>query len=438
MFYKISFLICFSLFCQGQTLLFKGIISSNEQEPVSYASIQIPSAGIGAMSNELGEFEFYLPDSLKDLSIRISCIGYESKNISIVSILQGLNEGAEFDVRLAKSPINLESLTVLESKVGAEELVRTALKSIPANFSKKPFYLSGFYREHSIENNVYKHLLEADFSVFDFGINTSVDRTRIEVNELRKSDLNGTNSLFTKFLKALFNKQNNLVNAYAGMYERTYRNEGKSKTENTSNNLFEWYNFKLSQVIGEEERVFVIDAIPTIAQGKQGVIAEFHRFFIQENTKKILRHEVYLGPQGYFESFLGNDAFPYQNNYPLLFERSIYQYNDNSGKLYPSFIQHIKYKGDHHFETHSIFFYETVTKKEGFQRIKRKYVQRKEEYLHEQDFEYKPSFWNNYNMIALNPLNSKISANLEENASLEDQFIKNGATPTSKKWWKIW
>ncbi len=58
------------------------ILDAETKKPISYVNIGIPGSNIGTVSDSLGYFSFTYKDSKLNDTLRISCIGYESKNIN--------------------------------------------------------------------------------------------------------------------------------------------------------------------------------------------------------------------------------------------------------------------------------------------------------------------------------------------------------------------
>jgi hypothetical protein len=58
----------------------KGVLlDSANKQPVEFANIGIVGKGIGTVTNDKGEFNFTLPDSLSNEKIKVSMIGYKTK-----------------------------------------------------------------------------------------------------------------------------------------------------------------------------------------------------------------------------------------------------------------------------------------------------------------------------------------------------------------------
>lgn len=118
----------FSLLAQKNL---QGLIIDNEtQKPVEFANIGIPNKGIGTVSNEKGIYSMVIPDSLSNHVIRISMIGYDTKNISIEE-LQKLKT-----LSLTPSNTTLNEVTVSAKKTKIKIVGNdTRTKTVSAGFT---------------------------------------------------------------------------------------------------------------------------------------------------------------------------------------------------------------------------------------------------------------------------------------------------------------
>ena len=52
-------------------------------------------------------------------------------------------------------------------------------------------------------------------------------------------------------------------------------------------------------------------------------------------------------------------------------------------------------------------------------------MEKKDVRLYEQEFDYNPDFWQNYNILLANPIQEKTKKDLEKEKALETQFKEN-------------
>jgi len=111
--------------CRG--VLFDSITS----QPVEFANIGIVGKGIGTVTNEKGEYNFFLPDSLINCDIKISMIGYKSKNF------KAKNFASLSKVMMTQDPAMLQEVPVAVKKSVVKVLGNnTTSSAVSAGFKK--------------------------------------------------------------------------------------------------------------------------------------------------------------------------------------------------------------------------------------------------------------------------------------------------------------
>ena len=99
----------------SQEIVINGIVTDSIGNPIKYSSIGILNKTIGTVSNENGTFALRVNKTMKQDTLRISCLGYQSKDLLIKQILNKTN--APLNVQL-KSLINeLEEIIVTSKKI---------------------------------------------------------------------------------------------------------------------------------------------------------------------------------------------------------------------------------------------------------------------------------------------------------------------------------
>ncbi|MEI8135831.1 MAG: carboxypeptidase-like regulatory domain-containing protein, partial [Bacteroidota bacterium] len=107
------------------------LLDSAYSQPIEFANIGIVGKGFGTVTNDKGEFNFSLPDSLANSPIKLSMIGYKSKTLS----LQKLSELGK--VKLSQCATNLNEVSVAVKKTKIKILGNdTKTKSMTAGFTK--------------------------------------------------------------------------------------------------------------------------------------------------------------------------------------------------------------------------------------------------------------------------------------------------------------
>ena len=129
--YLILFL-CFSLAglnIQAQTVC-KGVLrDSTTNEPIEFANVGIIGKGIGTVTNEKGEYNFTLPDSLLKEWIKVSMLGYKARTFAA----SGFQKQSEVKLSQNATQLNEAVVSVKKTKVKIAGN-NTRSKSVSAGF----------------------------------------------------------------------------------------------------------------------------------------------------------------------------------------------------------------------------------------------------------------------------------------------------------------
>lgn len=155
----------------------KGVLlDSTTNKPIEFANIGIVGKGFGTVTNENGEFNFAVPDSLTGFPIKASMIGYKSKTQTLTAInskekivlAQALTNLNEVSVSAKKTKVKIlgnDTKTThvtagfVKNTLGAELAIKLNIKA-PKTHLKK-FYLN--IARNSIEKPIFR------FNVYNKG-----------------------------------------------------------------------------------------------------------------------------------------------------------------------------------------------------------------------------------------------------------------------------
>jgi hypothetical protein len=101
----------FSSAISSQTLIKCRLLDSVSKEPVQFANVGIVSRAFGTVTDEKGEFTLNIPDSLANQKIRISLLGYKTKDITVRSLAE------KTSLFLSSASYNLNEVAVKPHKV---------------------------------------------------------------------------------------------------------------------------------------------------------------------------------------------------------------------------------------------------------------------------------------------------------------------------------
>lgn len=112
-----------------QTLCKGRLIDASTRLPVEFANIGIVGKGIGTVTNENGEYNFSVPDSLLNETLKISMIGYKSESLRVKEFQK------QVEIKLSQSATVLNEVAVSAKKTKFKILGNdTRSKSVSAGF----------------------------------------------------------------------------------------------------------------------------------------------------------------------------------------------------------------------------------------------------------------------------------------------------------------
>ncbi|MGE4290534.1 MAG: carboxypeptidase-like regulatory domain-containing protein [Salinivirgaceae bacterium] len=410
---RFLFLLFFSLplWLYSQELFeIKGVVSSNADSlPMVYAHIGIPSHGIGTVSNIYGEFRLQIECEKSD-SLQISYLGYKTIKRPVVELLKDtVFYLEEFDVAM-------EQINIIPQET-LKDLVKKAIKAMPRNYASKLHYAKGFYREtqYSKSTNEFTRLLEVAFNMQDRGINSDRNNIRLMIDQIRKSDNHSEVTLFSKVLSKMFPEGSN------GLYMtltfnpiRRYHYQKNSASDNVLKSLLKdtATTLVLERIVETDNAKFYEIGFTTYTKWNK----VFGTLIINESDYAIVKIETLYNSIFKEDLEIFNFTAEYKKfdsrYYPIyiLHKRVADQRLDNNG---------VSTIG---FSINKIIFTDYYFKKSDFNRIKQKFDLTKEGDIYNYDGVYNPDFWENYNMLIKEPIQSKVIDDLSKTRKLSKQF----------------
>ncbi|MDR1369824.1 MAG: carboxypeptidase-like regulatory domain-containing protein [Dysgonamonadaceae bacterium] len=171
-------------------------------EPLPFASVVLNESTIGTVANQNGHFALKIPDSLKQNTVRISYVGYESKDIPVELMTTG-----NMDILLNIRIVSMQEVIV--HIVNPLKVVNEMLEKRPENHPVKQSVFTAFYREGVDYKNGFVNLTEAVFNIYKQPFTSKRDDL-VKLLKMRKiSNKNISDSILLK-LKAGINASLNL------------------------------------------------------------------------------------------------------------------------------------------------------------------------------------------------------------------------------------
>ena len=175
-----------SEFIQGK------VLDSITNEPISFAFIILNQNKIGIVANEEGDFKINVNSKFLSDTLKISCIGYQTKLIKF----NELNSNSFNNIFLSHSLTELDEVKIvaLKKKINSKALIKKAINNIRANYSVEPFTYVSYYREYQKKDFEYLNLNEAIIHTKDYGFDTYSSDSEIRLLDFKKdTNLNRIN-----------------------------------------------------------------------------------------------------------------------------------------------------------------------------------------------------------------------------------------------------
>ncbi|MDR0395247.1 MAG: carboxypeptidase-like regulatory domain-containing protein [Tannerella sp.] len=171
----------------------KGSFTDHETgKPVPFVAVGILNSTVGTISNQDGDFQLTLPDSLRQHKMRFSHIGYESMDLELA-----LLKDETLDFALKPQLVPLQEIVVKYTHPA--QWLKEMLDHRPVNYSFTPVYLTSFYREGIEHRRENIDLTESVLQVYKTGYDKDAasDQTKL-IKKRRFVNRQKTDTIFPK------------------------------------------------------------------------------------------------------------------------------------------------------------------------------------------------------------------------------------------------
>ncbi len=403
------------------------VLNDSTDTPLLYANVAIKGYPIGVSTNEAGEFSFHVPVENNNDTLIVSAIGYKSYECAV-------NEIPQIDsmvIFLKEQIYELQNVIVFPEEQ-LKEIIRNVTKNIKKNYPKRKCLLNVFYRELVLKDKSYTRLIEAAIDIQKPGINSEIGNF-VRINELRKSN----NYIEYNWKSKLFNKINGERNQmYSVLATDIIKHHDKSYTTKHifTNDFIKNYDFVLENVtMIDSVRIFEIRFFDKKFYGELGGsfnAIENHRISVREDNYAVIKYTFKFQ---FVKNFEKLKTVNFEDN--CFVSHSVY-YKEFKGKYYPYLFDYMSLviakfadkntgKGKQYTKA-TLLINNIITKRSEYEKVKEKFSSPKDVELYKQDYKYNKAFWDNYNIIQLNPLYKQVKTDIEKEKTLEEQFINNG------------
>jgi hypothetical protein len=139
------------------------IVGAADKQPLPHINISIERKGVGTATNTAGLFVLRIPVENMNDTLKISCIGFKTKQLPVASLKNDEN----LTIVLESTSTELKEVKI--TYYDAEKILRKAIDRIPDNYINHPHVLRGFYRMYTFNDAQPLQLSEAVFDVYNYG-----------------------------------------------------------------------------------------------------------------------------------------------------------------------------------------------------------------------------------------------------------------------------
>ncbi len=143
---------------QDNSVITGQIINGEDKEPLPFASIRLKNHPIGTISNENGDFDFYIPKSKRNDTLTISFIGFNNYEVPIANINRKL------EIVLTPSSNVLDEVILTEKD--PLDYIKKALERLAENYPQNEYQSIAYYRQKFIENGAVINKEEGVFKTY--------------------------------------------------------------------------------------------------------------------------------------------------------------------------------------------------------------------------------------------------------------------------------
>jgi len=412
----------------GQDIIIKGyVLDKSTNSPLIYTNITIKGFPIGVSTNEMGEFSFHIPVKNNNDTLSISAIGYKSYEC----IISDITRTDSLVVLLEEQKYELDNVIILPVEE-LKEIIRNVTDNIKRNYPKRRYLLNGFYRELVLKDNEYTRLIEAAIEIQKKGINNPLEDL-LRINELRKSNSFVEYDWKSKLFKIIHGERNQLYNLISkdiiNYHDQTFTTKNILTEEFVANYDFILDDIKLEDSVKIYKIRFFDKKYYNEYEGDFSAIGN-HWIYVRENNFAVTKYEYK------YQIVKMSDRYKTVNFEDNCIRSHSVSYKEYQGKYYPYLFEATSVimakgadentgKGKQYMKT-SLLINNILTRRNEYDKIKEKFSSPRDVDLYHQEYKYNPEFWESYNMLKLNPVYTQVKNDLEEEATLEEQFKKNG------------
>lgn len=367
-------------------ITFRGkVIDRDEKVALPYSSIFILRKNIGTVTNNDGEFELKIPESMSLDTIIVSCLGYRQHLQSIAEITD-----KNYTISLDQTSVLLKEIKV--TVINPQDIISKIIAKIPLNYSRDVEIMTSFYREVLKQDRQYIDVAEALIEIRKASYDNSYAQDKTRVIKGRKG-LNVEPFHFVDF------------KIQGGPYYITRLDVVKTLDSFLDPEFRDYYKFSLKEIIEVENRdTYVIQFKP---KEKVDYPCYQGKLYVDMSSFALVQAEFSLSRSGLKfanESLIKKKpksfyVRPVSVNYRVSYRRANNKWHLSTAQANINFrVRSIKDKVNSIFRSESDLLVTDFRPNEGTQ-FKKEELFNSRDIFTEVVADYDDGFWGDYNII---------------------------------------
>lgn len=168
------------------------ILDAKTNKPIIFASVGINNTTIGTISNKNGRFNLKIKKKLKDSTLYIANLAYETLLVPISKLKNYKNT-----FKLTENLVSIQEVIIRSHD--PLKILEKAIENIKKNYYNKVSNLTAFYREGVFKKDEIMNFSEAVIKIYKAPYKASIGSEKISVVKSRKiTNINNTDTLLVK------------------------------------------------------------------------------------------------------------------------------------------------------------------------------------------------------------------------------------------------
>lgn len=174
------------------------VLDKTNKKALEFVTIVLNGTNKGSLSNESGQFDFLIPDGIKNPILIFSMIGYENQHVAI----DPGNRGA-ITVEMVPRLISLQEVVI--RYIDPTIILKEGIRRIPENYLSTPSSMKAYFREFSLKNKEIMTFSEAVLEIDKQSYSNAFANDRAKLIKGRKiSNVSSEDSLILKIQSGVY------------------------------------------------------------------------------------------------------------------------------------------------------------------------------------------------------------------------------------------